>query len=211
MNASVSPVPATLGGHMLPPLPYGPADLEPVISARTVGLHHGTHQQGYVDTLNKLVEGTRFAGLSLEQTIRATAGIAEHTAIFDNAAQAWNHAFYWHSLRAPGGGPAPPRLAIRIDTSWGSLSAFREALKASALAQFGSGWTWLVQDGSRLRILNTPNADTPLVLQVRPLLAIDVWEHAYYLDHQNRRAEYLTGVIDTLLNWDFAAENLATT
>ena len=194
--------------HHLPPLPYGLNELEPVISARTLDLHHGVHQKGYVDTLTKLVEGTRFAGLTLEATIRASAGIAEHASIFNNAAQAWNHAFYWRSLRPKGGESPRPQLATRIDASFGSLEALKDELRVSAVAQFGSGWTWLVLDGARLRVFNTGNACTALTQTVRPLLAIDVWEHAYYLDYQNRRADHADGVIDMLLNWDFALENL---
>ncbi len=194
--------------YALPALPYSEAALEPVISARTVALHRGMHQRGYLDKVAKLVTGTRFAGLSLEDIVRATAGVDAHTALFNNAAQAWNHAFYWRSLTPNGGGPLPAPLAARVDASFGSAEALRKALSAAAVGQFGSGWAWLVQDGGTLHVLATSNAGTPLTERLRPLLVIDVWEHAYYLDVQNRRAAYVDGVLDKLINWQFAVDNL---
>ena len=193
----------------LPPLPYADYALEPVISADTVRLHHTKHQKGYVDTLNRLVVDTPFADLSLEQIIQSTAGKPEHLELFENAAQAWNHALYWNSL-TPGGGGVPPRaLRVRIDSAFGGVEALKEELRTAATKQFGSGWVWLVLEGTRLRVVKTANAENPLSAQMKPLLTIDVWEHAYYLDFQNRRADHVNAVIDKLINWEFAAENLA--
>jgi superoxide dismutase, Fe-Mn family len=193
---------------ILPALPYADYALEPVISANTVRLHHLKHQQGYVDNLNRLVVDTPFADLSLEQIIRSTAGEPEHAELFENAAQAWNHALYWNSL-APGGGGVPPRaLRVRIDSAFGGIEVLKEQLRTAATKRFGSGWAWLVLDGTKLRVVTTANADNPLTARMKPLLTIDVWEHAYYLDFQNRRADHVNAVIDKLINWEFAAENL---
>jgi len=192
----------------LPPLPYAENALNPIISAETIRFHYGKHHRGYVDTLNKLVNGTPFADFSLEELVRYTAGKTEHAAIFHNAAQVWNHAFYWQCMSPTGAGVPPLALTRRTDTRFGNLDSLKEELCAAAISQFGSGWTWLVLDGSRLRVIRTDNADTPLTTHLQPLLAIDIWEHAYYLDYQNRRAEYVKGVIDKLLNWEFAATNL---
>lgn len=194
--------------HALPALPYREDALEPIISASTVRLHYGKHHRGYVETLNQLVKGTRFAGLRLEDIILATAGIAEHAAISNNAAQAWNHTFYWQSLKPPGGARIPQRLLARIESSFGSLAALREEFSAAATTQFGSGWAWLVLDSGQLKVVKTDNAGTPLTQRTKPLLTLDVWEHAYYLDYQNLRADYVKEVFDKLLNWDFALENL---
>ncbi len=193
----------------MPALPYAEDALEPVISAATVRLHHHQHQQGYVDALNKLVTGTPFAAMSLTQLVLATTGKPEHFAIYNNAAQAWNHAFYWRSLRPAGAGVPSGALKSRIEASFGDLSSLKQQLVSVAMAQFGSGWVWLVHDGIRLDVLKTGNAGNPLSTQVKPLLAIDLWEHAYYLDFQNRRADYLHGVLGQLINWDFAGEKLA--
>ena len=194
--------------YELPPLPYAETALEPVISARTVGLHHGTHQRGYLDKLAKLVVGTRFANMSLEGIIHATSGVAAHAAIFNNAAQAWNHAFYWRSLTPNGGGRLPAPLAARAEACFGTIEAMIAKLSAAAVGEFGSGWAWLVQDGANLHVMTTANAGTPLTERLRPLLAIDVWEHAYYLDVESRRADYVKGVMDRLINWQFAYDNL---
>lgn len=193
----------------LPPLPYGENALAPLISARTVGFHYGKHHKGYVDNLNRLIAGTEMAGKSLESIIAASEGKPERVAIFNNAAQVWNHTFYWQSLRPEGGGEPSALLTKMIKSSFGSLDACRKELADAAGSQFGSGWAWLVQDGSKLKVLKTANADTPLTRGLRPLVTIDVWEHAYYLDYQNRRADYLNAVIGKLLNWEFAAKNLA--
>ena len=194
----------------LPPLPYAEDALAPVISAQTLGFHYGKHHKTYVDTLNKLVAGTEFEGQSLEAIIRATAGKADKTAIFNNAAQIWNHTFYWHCLKPNGGGKPPgrdrgeDRCSLRRATTI-SRQAFAEA----AVTQFGSGWAWLVAEGGTLKVVKTGNAEVPFTKGQTPLLTIDVWEHAYYLDYQNRRPDHVNAVIDKLLNWEFAAENLA--
>jgi len=194
--------------HVLPSLPYADTALAPVISAQTIGFHYGKHHRGYVDNLNKLVAGTEFAGLPLEKIIAGTAGKADKTAFFNNAAQTWNHTFYWNSLRPKGGGEPPAALKQRIEASFGDLDSCKKELAAAAMAQFGSGWAWLVLDGGKLKVVKTGNADMPLTTGMKPLLTIDVWEHAYYLDYQNRRADYVNAVLDKLINWDFAAKNL---
>jgi len=194
--------------HVLPSLPYKDDALDPVISARTISFHYGKHHKGYVDNLNKLVAGTKFANLPLEKIIAETTGKADKTAIFNNAAQAWNHAFYWRSLRPKGGGEPPAVLKQKIEASFGSLDACKKELATMAMAQFGSGWAWLVLDGDKIKMVKTGNADTPMTTGIKPLLTIDVWEHAYYLDYQNQRAVYVDAVLDKLINWDFAAENL---
>lgn len=195
--------------HALSPLPYGPEALAPVISAKTLSYHYGQHHKGYVDKLNGLLAGTAFADLPLEELIVRTAGKPEHTDIFNNAAQAWNHTFYWRSLRAPqGADQLPMALAQRINAAFGDLAALKRDLANAAISQFGSGWAWLVLDGENLRVMKTGNSDNPLPQRLKPLLAIDVWEHAYYLDYQNRRAEHVHALIDRLLNWNFATDNL---
>jgi superoxide dismutase, Fe-Mn family len=194
--------------HTLPPLPYGDTALAPVISADTIRLHYGKHNQGYIDELNKLIAGTRFTDMSLTQIVQSTVGIAEHAAIFNNAAQVWNHAFYWRSLTPKGGGVVPRALKTRIESSFGDVEAMSRELRTAATTQFGSGWAWLVLDGAKLKVVKTSNATTALTEHVRPLIAIDVWEHAYYLDFQNRRADYVNAVLDKRINWAFAAENL---
>jgi Fe-Mn family superoxide dismutase len=193
---------------VLPPLPYGEDALAPVISANTIGFHYGKHHKGYLDNLNRLVAGTEYADLPLEKIITATAGNADKAAIFNNAAQTWNHSFYWQSLRPKGGGEPPAALKKRIVAGFGGVDACRKELLTVATTQFGSGWAWLVLDGEKLKVVKTANADTPLARGMRPLLTIDVWEHAYYLDYQNRRADYVTAVLEKLINWEFAAGNL---
>jgi Fe-Mn family superoxide dismutase len=205
-NAAVREAAAV--AFVLPPLPYAENALEPVISAKTLRIHHGKHHQGYVDTLNQLVAGTPFANRPLKELVLATAGKPEQAALFHNAAQAWNHSFYWRSLSPRGGNVPPLDLKTRIDSIFGDLDSLKEQLGTAATTQFGSGWAWLVLDGAKLRVVKTDNADNPLTAQLKPLLVIDVWEHAYYLDCQNRRADYVKGVIDKLINWEFAAENL---
>jgi Fe-Mn family superoxide dismutase len=194
--------------HLLPPLPYANNALEPVISAETLSFHYGKHHKTYIDTLNKLVDGTPFAELSLETLIVRTAGKPEHSAIFNNAAQAWNHTFYWQCLAPKGGNDVPSQLHERIRASFGNLATLKEQFAKAAIEQFGSGWAWLVLDGSKLSVIKTGNSDDPLPKNLKPLLTIDVWEHAYYLDYQNRRADYVHAVLDRLMNWKFAAENM---
>jgi Fe-Mn family superoxide dismutase len=199
--------PTSANVHVLPSLPFADNALAPVISANTLGFHYGKHHKTYVDNLNKLVDGTDLAGLSLEAVIRAVAGKADKVAVFNNAAQTWNHTFYWHCLRPNGGGEPPAALKGKLEAAFGSLDAFKKEFANAAVTQFGSGWAWLVKDGDALKIVKTGNADTPLVSAAKPLLTIDVWEHAYYLDYQNRRADYVNAVIDKLLNWEFALQN----
>ena len=196
------------GPFKLPPLPYAENALEPVISARTIGFHYGKHHQGYVNNLNKLVTGTPLADQPLEAVVKATAN-PDQTVIFNNAAQVWNHTFYWNSLKPKGGGKPTGALAEMIDKSFGGFEQFKAEFAKAATSQFGSGWAWLVKDGDKLAVVKTGNADNPLVHGQKPLLTVDVWEHAYYLDYQNRRADYVTAVLDGLINWEFAAQNLA--
>lgn len=196
--------------HQLPPLPYASTSLEPIISARTVEFHYGKHHRGYIDNLNKLIAGTSFASASLEETVLRSSRAAEHVGIFNNAAQAWNHDFYWRSLRSGAGDRPSAALLRRLETDFGSFDEFKRTLMAAAVGQFGSGWAWLVLDGHKLRVVHTSNADTPIIRDQTPLLAIDVWEHAYYLDYQNRRADHVHDVIEKLLNWEFALANLRT-
>jgi superoxide dismutase, Fe-Mn family len=193
---------------LLPALPYDESALEPVISANTLSYHYDKHHRTYVDTLNKLIAGTEFGELPLESIIKATAGQPNHAAVFNNAAQAWNHTFYWRSLHPTGGGEPPALLKRLMVSSFGSVEACKEELTRAAVEQFGSGWAWLVHDGERLKVLKTGNAETPIAQGPRPLLTLDVWEHAYYLDYQNRRADYVKAVLDRLVNWQFASENL---
>ena len=192
----------------LPPLPYADNALEPVISANTISFHYGKHHKTYVDNLNNLVKGTDYESASLEKIINETAGKADKAPLFNNAAQIWNHTFYWNSLKGNGGGKPAGKLATMIDAAFGSYDNFRKELAATTVSQFGSGWGWLVVDGGSLKVVKTANAEVPFTKGQKPLLTIDVWEHAYYLDHQNKRAAYVDAVIDRLLNWDFAAQNL---
>ncbi len=195
--------------HILPSLPYAEHALEPVISANTVSFHYGKHHKGYVDNLNRLIAGTEFADLTLERIITETAVNADKTVIFNNAAQAWNHAFYWNSLAPKGGGVPTGALKIKVEASFGTVEACKKELAAAAAAQFGSGWVWLVLHGDKLEVVKTGNAGSPLLTKgAKPLLTLDVWEHAYYLDYQNRRADYVNAVLDKLINWRFAADNL---
>ena len=192
----------------LPALPYPEDALEPIISARTVGFHHGKHHKAYVDNLNKLVEGSELAGADLGTIVRETAGKPDKASVFNNAAQAWNHDFYWKSLIPKGGGIPAGKLAEMVEASFGGTEALKKELQNAAVTQFGSGWAWLVFEGGKLKVMKTSNADNPMISGAKPLLAIDVWEHAYYLDYQNRRADHVAAVIDGLLNWDFALKNL---
>jgi Fe-Mn family superoxide dismutase len=193
--------------HVLPPLPYAENALEPVITSKTISFHYGKHHKGYVDNLNKLIAGTEYADLSLEKIITGTSGKPEKTAIFNNAAQTWNHTFYWNSLSPKGGGEPPAALKQKIEDSFGKVDACKKELASAALSQFGSGWVWLVLDGSKLKVVKTANAENPLTMGMKPLLTIDVWEHAYYLDYQNLRANYTNAVLDKLINWEFALKN----
>jgi len=192
----------------LPPLPYAENALEPVISANTLSFHYDKHHKAYVDNVNKIVPGTPYAGLSLEDIVKKTVNAPDQSTLFNNASQAWNHAFYWRSLHPKATATPPAKLQAKIVASFGDVQALKKELAAAATSQFGSGWAWLVADGDKLKVMKTSNADSPLAHGGKPLLVIDVWEHAYYLDYQNKRADYVNGVLDKLLNWDFAAENL---
>ena len=194
--------------HTLPPLPYAEDALDPVISARTVGIHYGKHHKTYVNNLNNLIADTDLADLSLQEIITRTAGQASKAGIFNNSAQIWNHTFYWNSLSQKGGGEPPLILKQKIESSFGDLDSCKKELAAAAMTQFGSGWAWLVMNGDKLEVAKTANAESPLSMGVKPLLVIDVWEHAYYLDYENRRIEYVNAVIEKLINWGFAEDNL---
>jgi Fe-Mn family superoxide dismutase len=193
----------------LPALPFSKDGLEPHMSQRTLDFHHDEHHRAYVTTLNKLVIGTGFADRSLEDIIRATAADESRAPIFNNAAQSWNHAFFWQCLRPGGGGEPGSALLQRIERDFGGFSKFKEQFKEAAIGQFGSGWAWLVADGAKLKVTKTANAANPLVQGQTALLACDVWEHAYYLDFQHRRTDFVQTFLDHLVNWDFVARNLA--
>ena len=193
----------------LPPLPYADTALEPLISANTLSFHYAKHHKTYVDNLNKLVEGKDLASMSLEEIIMASSGKADMAGVFNNAAQVWNHTFYWNSLKPNGGGKPTGAIAAAIDKDLGGYDKFKTDLSAAAVTQFGSGWAWLVSDSGTLKIVKTGNAEVPLTKGQKPLLTIDVWEHAYYLDYQNLRVKYVETLIDKLLNWDFANQNFA--
>jgi Fe-Mn family superoxide dismutase len=192
----------------LPNLPYEQDALEPHISARTLSFHHGKHHNAYVTNLNKLIEGSELAGETLENIIKATANDASKAGVFNNAAQVWNHTFYWHSMKPNGGGAPSGAIAEKITTDFGSYDNFISEFKAAGLTQFGSGWAWLVLKDNKLEVMKTANADTPLAHGIQPLLTVDVWEHAYYLDYQNDRGNYLDTFFGQLINWDFVNENL---
>lgn len=200
---------AAKGPFSLPALPYADNALDPVISSKTIGFHYGKHHQGYVTKLNELVAGTPLASLSLEEVIKKTAGDSAQAAIFNAAAQTWNHTFYWNSLKPKGGGAPTGKLLEAINGAFGDFDKFKEAFIKANVGLFGSGWTWLVVEGGKLKIQQTFNADLPLVHGQTALLTVDDWEHAYYLDYQNKRKDYVEAVVNGLLNWDFAAQNLA--
>ena len=195
--------------HTLPALPYGLDALEPNISRSTLEFHHGKHHAAYVTNLNNLVAGTDLEDKSLEDTITAVAGDAGKAGVFNNAAQVWNHSFYWQCMKPGGGGQPTGALAEKINADFGSYEAFVEQFKTAGATQFGSGWAWLVLDGGTLKVTKTANADLPLAHGQKALLTMDVWEHAYYLDYQNRRPDYMTTYLEKLVNWDFVAANLA--
>ncbi len=192
----------------LPELPYAKDALAPYISANTLEFHQGKHHKTYVDNLNKLIARTDLEAKSLEEIIKISAQDPAKAGIFNNAAQSWNHSFYWKCLKPQGGGAPTGAIAAKINATFGSHDKFVEELKNAGTTQFGSGWAWLVMDGSDLKITKTPNADTPLAHGQKALLTIDVWEHAYYLDYQNRRPDYIAAVIQNLINWDFVNANL---
>lgn len=192
----------------LPELPYDKKALEPHISERTLDFHHGKHHAAYVTNGNKLLEGTPLEKADIETIIKESYGDPAKTGIFNNAAQVWNHTFYWNSIKPGGGGAPTGSIAAKIDADFGSFDKFKEAFKTAATTQFGSGWAWLVLDGGKLKVEKTPNAELPLVKGQKAILTCDVWEHAYYLDFQNRRPDYVETFLTHLVNWDFANKNL---
>ncbi len=192
----------------LPALPYAQDALEPHISANTLSFHHGKHHNAYVVNLNNLVADSELASKSLEEIMTATAGDTSKSGIFNNAAQIWNHTFYWHSMSPNGGGKPSGALATKIEEDFGGFDAFVAAFKTAGATQFGSGWAWLVLRDGKLAVEKTANAECPLTDGAVPLLTMDVWEHAYYLDFQNRRPDYIETFLSSLINWDFATANL---
>jgi superoxide dismutase, Fe-Mn family len=189
----------------LPPLPYADDALEPAYSARTISFHYGKHHKTYVDTLNKLTEGTDLATKSLEDVIKG----APPGPLYNNAAQVWNHTFFWNGMKPGGGGAPSGDLAAKFDATFGGYDKFVEEFKTAAVGRFGSGWAWLIAEGGALKIVSTPNAETPLTTAATPLLTVDVWEHAYYLDYQNLRPAWVQAFFDKLVDWEFVAKNLA--
>jgi Fe-Mn family superoxide dismutase len=190
-------------------LPYLKDALSPFISSNTIDFHYGKHHKAYVDNTNKLISGSDLDSDSLEVIITKVAGDASKAAIFNNSAQAWNHSFYWQCMKPNGGGKPVGAIAEKINSTWGSFEKFSEEFKNAGTTQFGSGWAWLVLDSGELKITKTANADTPIAHHLKPLLTVDVWEHAYYLDYQNRRPDYLSTFIEKLIDWDFVNANMA--
>ncbi len=193
----------------LPDLPYDFSALEPHISARTLEFHYGKHHQTYVNNLNKLTQDTALADQTLEEVIKSVAGDNSKIGVFNNAAQVWNHTFYWHCMTPNSSGQPDGELMALIVADFGSFDNFKQEFTQAAITQFGSGWAWLVLDNNHLKIMKTGNADLPMAHGKPALLTCDVWEHAYYLDYQNRRPDYLNTFLDKLVNWTFVAENLA--
>ncbi|GAB1408944.1 superoxide dismutase [Desulfovibrionales bacterium] len=193
---------------MLPDLPYAKDSLSPYISAKTFDFHHGKHHQLYIDNTNKLVAGTDLDGKNLPTIITITAGDPARAGIFNNAAQTWNHSFYWQCMKPGGGGAPTGPIAERITQTFGSYENFAQAFKDAGMTQFGSGWAWLVEKNGALEIMKTPNADTPMAHGATALLTADVWEHAYYIDYQNRRADYLQVFLEKLVDWDFVNKQI---
>jgi Fe-Mn family superoxide dismutase len=196
------------GPFRLPTLPWAENALEPVISANTISFHYGKHHAAYINKTNELVAGTRFADMPLERIIAETAGHPDSQKLFNQAAQAWNHTFFWNCLKPGAGGKPSGALLQRIESELGGFDRFRENFIKAAVECFGSGWAWLADRNGKLEVIAMPNAGTPLATGATPLLTVDVWEHAYYLDYQNRRPDFVTSVFDKLLNWRFAEEQL---
>jgi Fe-Mn family superoxide dismutase len=192
----------------LPDLPYARDALAPHISEETMNYHYGKHHKAYVDKTNDAISGTAHENADLEAIIKASENADQ--GLFNNSAQVWNHTFYWHSMKPNGGGKPTGAIADAIDRDFGSYDAFREAFTKAGATQFGSGWAWLISRNGKLEVTNSPNAVTPLTQEgVTPILTMDVWEHAYYLDYQNARPGYIDTFLDKLVNWDFANQNLA--
>jgi Fe-Mn family superoxide dismutase len=194
--------------YQLPALPYDYTALEPHISKSTLEFHHDKHHAAYVNKYNAAIEGTAHANQAIEDVIKAIYNDESKAGLFNNAAQAWNHSFYWNCMKPGGGGEPTGALADKIKADFGSFDKFKEELKNAAATQFGSGWAWLVLDNGTLKVTKTPNAVTPIATGQTPLLTIDVWEHAYYLDYQNKRPDYIDTFLNSLVNWDFVAEQL---
>ena len=192
----------------LPPLPYPAKALQPHVSEQTLNFHHGKHHKAYVDALNKLVQDTPKARMTLDALIMESAKDQKQVPIFNNAGQHWNHSFFWNSMKPQGGGKPGGDLAAAFEQSFGGFDRFKAEFKNAAAGQFGSGWAWLVADKNQLKVISTANADLPMTHGLRALLACDVWEHAYYLDYQNRRPDFVQAFLDHLVNWDFVAQNL---
>ena len=191
-----------------PPLPFKKEGLEPYISAKTIEFHYGKHHAGYVAKTNQLIAGTAYEKMPLVDIIQKTAGVSDKAAIFNNAAQVFNHTFYWNSMHPQGGDKPTGKIGQKIEESYENHQKFTAAFSDAAVSQFGSGWAWVVLDAGKLKIIKTSNADTPVAHGMKPILTIDVWEHAYYLDYQNRRADYVKAYLDHLANWEFAEQNL---
>ncbi|EWY37001.1 superoxide dismutase [Skermanella stibiiresistens SB22] len=190
----------------LPPLPYAYDALDPYMSAQTLQFHHDKHHQAYVTALNNLIKDTPLADKPLEEIVKASYGDPSKQAIFNNAGQHWNHTLFWQMMKKGGGGSIPGELETKINEDLGGVDKFKEAFTQAGLTQFGSGWAWLVVDGGKLKVTKTPNGENPLVHGQTVLLGCDVWEHSYYLDYQNRRADYLKAYLDNMVNWEFVAE-----
>ena len=192
----------------LSPLPYSKDALEPYISSRTIEFHYGKHHQGYAANTLKLITGTKLEKLTLKDIVQKSYGIKDLVPTYNNVAQLFNHNFYWDSMKPNGGGKPQGKILQAIEQFFGTFGTFVKTFSESAAAQFGSGWTWLVKDGNQLKVISTGNADTPAAMGMVPILTIDVWEHAYYLDYQNRRGDYINAFMDHLVNWEFAGKNL---
>jgi len=190
------------------PLPWSDDALDPHISQKTMSFHYGKHHAAYINNLNNLVKDSPLAEKSLEEVIKETAGDSSKAGIFNNAAQSYNHAFFWNSMKPKGGGAPSGKVAEMIDASFGSFDKFKEEFAKKGATLFGSGWVWLVENGGKLEIVQTFGAGNPMTDGKKPLLTLDVWEHAYYLDYQNRRPDFIQTFLNELVNWDFAAENL---
>ena len=211
LGSTVFPPPARAQGapmFPIPALPYAEDALAPVISANTLSFHYGKHTKAYYDNTNKLLAEKPMAGMSLERAFLDASKDAAAVGLFNNAAQAWNHTFYFQGMKPGGGGAPSGKLGEAINAAFGGFEAFAKTFTEAAVTQFGSGWAWLVDDGGTLKVVKTPNAMNPLVNNQKPLLTVDVWEHAYYLDYQNRRADYVKGFLEKLVNWEFVARNL---
>ncbi|HAX89377.1 MAG TPA: superoxide dismutase [Fe] [Cyanobacteria bacterium UBA11370] len=196
-------------GYTLPDLPYAYDALEPHISAKTFEFHHDKHHAAYVNNYNTMVKDAGMDDKSIEEVIKAAYNDSSKTGLFNNAAQAWNHTFFWNSMKPGGGGTPTGAVAEKINADFGSYDKFKEEFKKAAVSQFGSGWAWLVLDNGTLKVVNSPNAVNPLALGMTPLLTCDVWEHAYYLDYQNRRPDFVETFINSLINWDFVNQQMA--